>query len=120
MPGTHSRDFSHPDETRPFKAHGHLDVLSFGKNTTIGRGVFEKGWKWSNDVKPLAGTKSCQTRHAGYCVAGHMTVLMDDGERIALSPGQAFSIAPGHDAWTEGDADCVLIDVGLAEYAKPH
>ena len=28
-----------PHERRPFKAHGHMDVV------TLGRGVFEPGWR---------------------------------------------------------------------------
>jgi hypothetical protein len=29
------------------------------------------------------------------------------------------NIEPGHDAWTEGDEPCVLLDTGVAAYAKP-
>lgn len=53
-----------PHERRPFQAHGHLDVVTLG-DFTIGRGTFEPGWRWSNDVKPIAGTHSCQTHHTG-------------------------------------------------------
>jgi hypothetical protein len=28
-------------------------------------------------------------------------------------------IEPGHDAWTVGDEPCVLLDTGIAAYAKP-
>ena len=38
-------------ERRPFHAHGHLDVVTLG-DFTLGRGVFEPGWRWSDDVKP--------------------------------------------------------------------
>ena len=51
-----------PHERRPFQAHGHLDVVTLG-DFTIGRGVFEPGWRWSNDVKPIAGTDSCEAPH---------------------------------------------------------
>ena len=44
-----------PHETRPFAAHGRLDVVTLG-DFTMGRGVFEPGWKWSQDVMPIAGT----------------------------------------------------------------
>ena len=118
MSAASSRGFGSPDETRPFKAHGHLDLLKFGDAATIGRGVFEPGWKWSNDVKPIAGTQSCQSAHTGYCVSGSMTIKMDSGEQVTVRAGDAFYLPPGHDAWTEGNEACVLIDVtGVQRYA---
>jgi hypothetical protein len=117
---TYTKSFQKPDEARPFKGHGHLDVLFFDERAAIGRGVFEPGWKWSNDVKPIAGTESCQTVHTGYCISGRMTVRMDGGEEFTLGPGEAFHIPGGHDAWTVGDEPCVLIDTSAVKtYAKP-
>jgi mannose-6-phosphate isomerase-like protein (cupin superfamily) len=106
-----------PHETRPFKAHGKVDVVTLG-DFTMGRGVFEPGWRWSEDVKPIAGTDSCQTHHTGFCVSGRMTVRSDDGSEITIGPGDVVVIPPGHDAWTEGDEACVLLDTGVAAYAK--
>jgi len=106
-----------PHETRPFKAHGKVDVVTLG-DFTMGRGVFEPGWRWSEDVKPIAGTDSCQTHHTGFCVSGRMTVRSDDGSEITIGPGDVIVIPPGHDAWTEGDEACVLLDTGVAAYAK--
>jgi mannose-6-phosphate isomerase-like protein (cupin superfamily) len=120
MEKTFNKKFTSPDETRKFKAHGQMDVLNFGDAATIGRGVFEPGWKWSVDVKPIANTPSCQNAHTGYCVSGSMTVKMDSGEQFTVRPGEALHIPPGHDAWTEGTEACVLIDVtGVKNYAKP-
>jgi len=107
-----------PHETRQFQAHGHLDVVTLG-DFTLGRAVFEPGWKWSNDVGPIAGTASCQTAHRGFCVSGHMTVRMDDGTEAQMGPGDVVTIAPGHDAWVDGDEPCVMLDTGVAAYAKP-
>jgi hypothetical protein len=59
-----NKNFNQPDETRAFKAHGHLDVLNFADGTIIGKGVFEPGWRWSEDVKPIAGTSSCEAAHS--------------------------------------------------------
>ena len=118
---TFTKGFSSPDETRNFQAHGHLDLVKFGPDTTVGRGVFEKGWRWSKDVKPIAGTTSCLNAHTGYCISGSMTVKMDSGEEFTVKPGEAFHMPPGHDAWTVGDEPCVLIDVsGMKDYAKKH
>lgn len=111
------RSFETPDETRPFEANGHMDVITLG-DFTIGRGVFEPGWIWSVDVKPIAGTQTCMARHTGVCVSGAMVVRSDDGSEITYSAGDAFVIEPGHDAWIPGDEPCVLYDTAVTRYAK--
>jgi len=58
MAGLESKHFDQPDETRPFAGHGHMDVVKLG-GTAVARGTFEPGWRWSTDVKPIAGTDSC-------------------------------------------------------------
>ncbi|MEQ6292547.1 cupin domain-containing protein [Vogesella sp. GCM10023246] len=112
---------SAPDELRPFKDNmGRLAVVTLG-NMTMGRGEFEPGWRWSEHVKPLAGTDSCQAAHTGVVLEGRLVVKMDDGTQMEFGPGDAFYMPPGHDAWVVGDQRCVLIDVtGVAKYAKPH
>ncbi len=110
--------FSAADETRPFKAHGHADVLKMGDGTVM-RAVFEPGWRWSNDVKPVAGTKSCQTLHSGYVLSGRMHIAMDNGQEEEIGPGDYILCPPGHDAWTVGDEPCVILDVvGASQYAQ--
>lgn len=37
-----------PDETRPFEK-GRAEILHLAEGT-VGRGVFERGWKWSECV----------------------------------------------------------------------
>jgi hypothetical protein len=44
---------------------------------------------------------------------------MDDGREATVGPGDVVLIDPGHDAWVEGDEPCVLLDTGVAAYAKP-
>ena len=112
------QNIASPHETRPFQAHGHMDVVTLG-DFTLGRGTFEPGWRWSEDVKPIAGTDTCQVRHTGFCVSGQMTVRMDSGDEITVGPGDVVVLEPGHDAWTVGDEPCVLLDTGVAAYAKP-
>ena len=116
--GSDKLNIDSPQETRPFKDHGHVDVVTID-DFTLGRGVFEPGWQWSNDVKPIAGTDSCQTRHTGYCISGQMVVKFDDGNELNIGPGDVMLIEPGHDAWTVGDEPCVLLDTGIAGYARP-
>jgi hypothetical protein len=86
-----------PHERRPFHAHGHMDVVTLG-DFTLGRGVFEPGWRWSDDVKPIAGTASCQVHHTGICLSGRMTVRADHGEQIHIGPGAVIDLDAGHDA----------------------
>ena len=106
-------------EKRPFKAHGHAIVGSAGAATFM-KGTFEPGWRWSSDVKPLAGTDSCQTRHLGYVLSGRMHVTFDDGTETEVAAGDAFDFPAGHDAYTVGDEPCVMIDVSpqATSYAK--
>ena len=112
------RSIDDPNETRPYKAHGQMDVVTLG-DFTLGRGTFEPGWQWSKDVKPIAGTESCMVRHTGICVSGKMIIRTDDGVETTISTGDVFVLEPGHDAWTVGDETCTLYDTGVAAYAKP-
>ncbi len=106
-----------PDETRTFPK-GKMDLTRFD-TVTIGRGTFEPGWKWSESVKPIAGTDSCQAPHTMYIISGRMHIVMDDGTENEIGAGDTVVIPPGHDAWTVGDEDCVGIDfTGAADYAK--
>jgi quercetin dioxygenase-like cupin family protein len=106
-------------EHRPFKdAKGQLDVVETGTGM-VGRATFEPGWRWSDHVKPIAGTESCQAPHMGYIVSGRMHVVMDDGTEEDFGPGDVMIAPPGHDAWTVGNEACVAIDwQGVADYAK--
>ncbi len=113
-----SRSIESPDETRRFREHGHVDVVTLGA-FTLGREVFEPGWQWSKDVKPLAGTEWCMVRHTGICVSGKMTVRSEDGTEVTLEAGDVFVLEPGHDGWTLGDEPCVMFDTGVAAYARP-
>ena len=106
-----------PDETRKF-AHGQMEVVQIGGGT-VGRFTAQPGWKWSNDVKPIAGTDLCQAGHFLYQVSGRMAVKMADGTEAESGPGDIVVIPPGHDAWVVGNESVVAIDwAGAANYAK--
>lgn len=112
------KNFSKPDETRPFDK-GKLEIVNVG-GTMLGRATFEPGWKWSECVKPIAKTDSCQAAHLGYVISGRMKVVMDDGTQLDYGPGDAMALPPGHDAWIVGNDQCVVVDfVGFKDYAKP-
>ncbi len=113
------RSFDSPDETRPFEnGKGELQVMNV-EGGAVGRATFQPGWKWSEHVKPIAKTDSCQAAHTGYFVSGRMKVVMDNGEEMEYGPGDFATMEPGHDAWTVGDEPCVVIDwQGFGNYAK--
>ena len=120
MAGLEVKRFDSPDETRPFKDKGKAEMVQVA-GRTVGKGVFEPGWKWSEHVKPIAETDSCEVSHLGYCVSGRMKVYMDDGTEGEASPGDVVAIPPGHDAEVVGDEPCVFLDFGqIDEYAKAH
>ena len=100
--------FAQPTETRTFD-HGRAEILTVG-DSTIGRLVLEPGWRWSNDVKPIAGTESCLAPHFQYHVQGRLGIRMDDGTEFVAGPGDITSLPEGHDAWVEGDETVVVVD----------
>ena len=114
-----AKSLGRPDEVRPFEDDkGGVKVVTLSSGD-VGLGTFEPGWRWSQHVKPKAGTASCQVEHIGYVLKGRMKVVMDDGAEIEVGPGDAFRMPPGHDAWTVGEESCELLDFGgLASYAK--
>jgi quercetin dioxygenase-like cupin family protein len=119
MSGLVRKSLDSPEEIRPFEGGtGQLELVNV-EGGAVGRATFLPGWRWSEHVKPIAKTDSCQAAHMGYFVAGRMKVVMDDGEEMEFGPGDFAIMAPGHDAWTVGDEPCVVIDwQGFADYAK--
>jgi hypothetical protein len=112
--------FESPDEVREFTGGtGNVKLVNVNGNT-VGLGTFEPGWRWSVNVKPIAGTDSCQVEHIGYVLQGRMALKMDDGTEHEFGVGDVFHMPPGHDAWIVGDEACLLLDFGgLKGYAKP-
>jgi hypothetical protein len=119
MAGVQAIDFESADETRtPDKTR--VDVVRIG-GTSAARFAFEPGWKWSECVKPVAGTDSCQARHVGVVQSGRLAVAHDDGSQAEIGPGEAYVIEPGHDAWVIGDDRFVAFEFeqrAAEEYAR--
>jgi quercetin dioxygenase-like cupin family protein len=108
-----------PDETRTFD-QGELRTVTLG-DFKVARAVMQPGWKWSEHVKPIAKTDSCQVKHTGYVVSGRLKVVMDDGSEEEFGPGEAYVIPPGHDGWVVGDEPFVGVDVStqtVEEFAQ--
>jgi hypothetical protein len=118
MTGITSRSFGEPDETRtPDKTK--VDVVHLG-DAEVGRFTFAPGWRWSECIKPVVGTESCQVDHVGVVSSGRLNVAHEDGSQATLSAGDAYRIAPGHDAWVDGDQEFVSFEFkAAATYAKP-
>jgi class 3 adenylate cyclase/quercetin dioxygenase-like cupin family protein len=102
------KQFDHPDEVRTVEK-GRIELVELGE-LAVGRAIFEPGWRWSDHVKPIVGTDSCQVHHVGYVVSGHLRVEMTDGASIELIGGDTFEVPPGHDAWVVGDEPWVSVD----------
>ena len=112
------KSFDSPDEVRPFEGKGQARFVEIA-GKPVARVECEPGWKWSNNIKPIAKTDSCQVSHLGYCIQGRMKIYMDDGSEIEVGPGQVIAIPPGHDAEVIGDQAYVGLDFGEVEaFAK--
>lgn len=113
------RSFDKPDETRTFP-FGRWDIVHLGYMTAA-RSTLEPGWRWSEHIKPIVGTQSCQIHHSGYILEGRLGIKMDDGRTFEYGPGDAYEIPPGHDGWTIGDETVVGIEfaTGAASFATP-
>ena len=114
---TEHRSFGKADEVREFP-NGRAEILTVG-DSDLGRLILEPGWRWSNDVKPIAGTDSCTAPHFQYHVSGQLAIRMDDGTEFVAGPGDVTSLPSGHDAWVIGDEPAVVIDwFGASTSAK--
>ena len=109
--------FDSPDEVRTFEK-GKFELAKIA-NLTIGRASYEPGWKWSKHVAPTAGTPSCEVEHIGLVISGRAAVLMNDGTKVELAPGDLFYVGPGHDSWVVGNEPYVSLHfLGAERYAK--
>ena len=109
--------FDQPTEVRTFGS-GRAEILTVG-DSTIGRLILQPGWRWSIDVKPVAGTDSCLAPHFQYHVSGTLRILMDDWTEFDCRPGDVSLLPSGHDAWVVGDEPAVVVDFqGMIDYAK--
>jgi len=111
------KNFDTPDEVRKFN-HGKVELLNISGGT-VGRLILEPGWRWSADVKPIAGTDWCEAPHFQYVASGRLHVKMADGAEFDLKAGDVNTLPSGHDAWVVGKEPVVLVDwFGATNYAK--
>lgn len=111
------QDFTRPDEVRTFEK-GRLELIHTPAGD-VGRMVLSPGWRWSEHVRPIAGTDLCQQTHVGYQISGRLRIRLADGTTFDAEPGQVGIVPPGHDAWVAGDETVVLLDwAGATGYAR--
>ena len=113
-----AKSFRTPDQVRQFP-NGQIANISHGE-TTIGRFVFQPGWRWSRDVGPIAGTRWCQMHHQGVVLGGRLRVESEAGEVCEFGVDDVYDIPPGHDATVPGDEPFEAIEFASARiYAAP-
>lgn len=112
------KKFDAPDETRVFEK-GKFEILRIA-GLTIGRATYEPGWKWSEHVRPLAGTELCEIEHTGMILSGRALAAMADGTLKELAAGTIFYIPPTpHDSWVIGNEPYVSLHfLGAEHYSK--
>ena len=114
------RSLSTPDEVQDLPK-ARVELITIGEHP-FARAVMQPGWRWSEHIKPIAQTDTCEFPHAGYVLSGRLHVAMDDGTELEAGAGDVIVIAPGHDAWVVGDEPCVFYDLGTADdadFGKP-
>ena len=115
-----SKNLDEPDSRRPM-GRGSGEFVDLGRGLTVGRGVLQPGWRWTEDLRPVVGTPSCRIHHIQLVLSGRLGVRMDGGEEQVFGPSSVIDIPPGHDAWVVGDEPLVLLDVSgnSADFALP-
>lgn len=112
MQETGHKSFARPDEVREFPL-GRAEIVKLGGGE-VGLYTVQPGWRWSEHIRPLAGTDLCEAPHFQYHVAGTLRVRMADGSEFDVGPGEVSILAPGHDAWVVGDEPVQVVDWGGA------
>ena len=117
MSNIESKSFGKPDEVRTFDK-GKVEIINID-GRAIGRATFQPGWKWSESVKPLVKTESCEAPHFQYHVSGTLRIKTDDGTERDCKAGDVSMLGSGHDAWVIGSEPVVIVDFqGMVDYAK--
>jgi hypothetical protein len=110
--------FDRPDEVREGE-NWRLELVNLAGDVQVGRLTLQPGWRWTQDVKLVAGTDWCMAPHQSYQLSGRLHVAMQDGTELEVLAGEVSSLPPGHDAWVVGDEAVVAIDwQGASVWAK--
>jgi class 3 adenylate cyclase len=108
VPRLQAKSFDTRDETRNLPK-ATADVVNVGE-VAVGYAVWQPGWRWSSDLRPLAGTDWCENHHLGYAISGTLEVQTEKGDRLEIHGRSAYEIPPRHDAWVVGDEPFVTVE----------
>lgn len=103
-----AKSMNTPKEVRTFDK-GKLELVKIG-GAIVGRATFQPGWRWSESVKPLVKTNSCEAPHFQYHISGTLRIKMDDGTEVDRKAGDVSLLPTGHDAWVVGNEPVVVVD----------
>jgi hypothetical protein len=115
MPSYEAKNLSESKEVRNFD-HAKVELVNLAGNT-IGRFTLQKGWKWSNDIKPIVKTEWCEATHVQYIISSMYHVKMKDGAEFDLGPGDVGYVSQGHDARVVSEEPLVGIEFVGAKVA---
>src|SRR3954451_4745558 len=111
--------FNNPDEILEGD-NRRLELVNLTGGAQVGRVTLQPGWRWSEHVKPVAGTELCMAPHQQCQLSGRIHILMYDGTEFEAGAGEILSLPPRHDAWVVGDEQVVAIDwQGASVWARP-
>ncbi|MBX3465058.1 MAG: cupin domain-containing protein [Planctomycetes bacterium] len=118
-PAIETRRFEAPDQLLDMKPRGRIAIVKMADGTAGMHAIFEPGWRWEIDEKPLLGSpSSCPMRHTGYCLRGKLVVRMvETGVETRLGAGDFFEIPAGHDAYVDGPERVELVLFAPPEHA---
>ena len=108
MPRLQAKSFDAPDETRTLPK-ATADVVNVGE-VAVGYAVWQPGWRWSSDLRPIAGTEWCENHHLGFAISGSLEVLTESGDRLQILGRSVYEIPPRHDAWVVGNEPFVTVE----------
>ncbi len=114
--------FESPDQLLDMKAHGRISIITMATGAAGMHAIFEPGWTWEADEKPLLGSPdSCPMHHTGYCISGKLVVRMvETGDETRIGRGDFFEIPPGHDGYVDGPDRVELILFAPPEHEHEH
>jgi class 3 adenylate cyclase len=106
--GFSSKSLDEPEELITFPGLT-AEVVEIG-GLTVARIVHEPGWRWYTHVRPEVGGEWCQARHVGTILAGRLGIVLQDGSKFEVGPGDVLEIPPGHDGYVIGDEEAILLE----------
>ena len=109
MANLSKKSLNQPDETQtPEKLKVEIVTIDGLK---VQRITAEPGWKWSEHLKPVVKTESCEKHHLVYVISGKLAARMNDGKEEEFGPGEVGVVPPRHDGWNGGNEPVVWLEI---------